>query len=65
MKKKKSGEKLKYIKSFKKQSPNMLSVARLVGYMPGGATPGAATGVITLRRVLVVQGAWLLLEVHQ
>jgi hypothetical protein len=43
----------------------MLSVARLVGYMPGGATPGAATGVITLRRVLVVQGAWLLLEVHQ
>jgi len=43
----------------------MLSVARLVGYKPGGATPGAVTRVITLRRVLVVQGAWLLLVVYQ
>ena len=30
----------------------MLTVARQVGYMPGGATPGAVTGMITLLRVL-------------
>jgi hypothetical protein len=58
-------EKFKSFIVLRKAVTNMLTVARQVGYMPGGATPGAVTGMITLRRVSVVKGAVLLLTVHQ